>query len=72
MECLDSRNQRKAAVIFVGLAEAVLDVHSAHTNFAAKKTSAATADWIKSLPYRTKGNNLYYRVVSHLQKIYTT
>jgi hypothetical protein len=57
-------------LFFIGLAEAVLDVHSAHTNFAAKKTSAATADWIKSLPYRTKGNNLYYRVVSHLQKKY--
>ena len=34
-------------LFFVGLAEAVLDVHSAHTNFAAKKTSAATAGWIE-------------------------
>jgi len=28
----------------------VLDVHSAHTNFAAKKTSAATAGWIEARP----------------------
>lgn len=48
MECLDSRNQRKAAVIFCGLAEAMLDVHSAHTNFAAKKRLAATAGWIEA------------------------
>lgn len=34
-------------LFFVGLAEAVLDVHSAHTNFAAKKTPAATAGWIE-------------------------
>ncbi|MEY8607160.1 MULTISPECIES: hypothetical protein [Bacteroidales] len=37
-------------LFFVGLVEAVLDVHSAHTNFAAKKTSAATAGWIEARP----------------------
>lgn len=50
MEYLDSWNQRKAAVIFCGLAEAVLDVHSTHTNFAAEKTPAATAVWIEACP----------------------
>lgn len=30
-------------LFFGGLADAMLDVHSAHTNFAAKKTPAATA-----------------------------
>lgn len=37
MEYLDSRNQWKAAVIFGRIREAVLDVHSARTNFAMKK-----------------------------------
>lgn len=54
MEYLDSRNQWKAAVILGGLAEAVLDVHSAHTNFATKKHRPQLPAGLKPV-YHTRG-----------------
>lgn len=56
-----------------GLAEAVFDVHSAHTNFAAKKTPAATAGWIEARQsykrdYMLKGDGMVLQEMSAGEK----